>query len=233
MRGYSKVQNGISSRSLKPSCNKRKNYKGIFYFIRFLPILITFKKIWNFLWYVSHTSQKDQVLAANSYIWQSEKLLKSNSGRPQASHLTFPGLRSTSVKWGSGWDNTVRLPALKSGMKWSGWLSRVLLFATPWTVSLPRSSIHGIFQARVLEWVAISFFRKIFLTQGSNPGLPHCRHMLYRLSHFRLGSLKIRRLGAKTPESTTINWNAVINLDSGTGRSWCAGIEFCLVLPTW
>ena len=88
------------------------------------------------------------------------------------------------------------------------------------------------FQARVLEWVAISFFRKIFLTQGSNPGLPHCRHMLYRLSHFRLGSLKIRRLGAKTPESTTINWNAVINLDSGTGRSWCAGIEFCLVLPT-
>ena len=23
----------------------------------------------------------------------------------------------------------------------------------------------------------------IFLTQGSNPGLPHCRQMLYRLSH--------------------------------------------------
>ena len=37
-------------------------------------------------------------------------------------------------------------------------LSRVRLFATPW--SLPGSSIHGIFQARVLEWVAISFFRR-------------------------------------------------------------------------
>ena len=27
----------------------------------------------------------------------------------------------------------------------------------PMDCSLPRSSIHGIFQARVLEWVAISF----------------------------------------------------------------------------
>ena len=35
-------------------------------------------------------------------------------------------------------------------------LSRVRLFATPWT-SLPGSSVHGIFQAIVLEWIAISF----------------------------------------------------------------------------
>ena len=33
-------------------------------------------------------------------------------------------------------------------------LSRVWLFATPWTVACQESSIHGIFQARVLEWVA-------------------------------------------------------------------------------
>ena len=35
--------------------------------------------------------------------------------------------------------------------------SRVRLFATPWTAaySLPGSSIHGIFQARVLEWGAM------------------------------------------------------------------------------
>ena len=48
---------------------------------------------------------------------------------------------------------------------------------------LPGSSIHGIFQARVLEWIAISFSRGIFPTQGSNPGLLHCRQTLYRLSH--------------------------------------------------
>ena len=38
--------------------------------------------------------------------------------------------------------------------------SRVRLFVAPWTLcSPPDSSIHGIFQARVLEWVAISFSR--------------------------------------------------------------------------
>ena len=36
-------------------------------------------------------------------------------------------------------------------------LSHVRLFVTPWTDwSLPGSSVHGIFQARVLAWVAIS-----------------------------------------------------------------------------
>ena len=36
-------------------------------------------------------------------------------------------------------------------------LSRVRLLATPWTTAYPDSSIHGIFQARVLEWGAIAF----------------------------------------------------------------------------
>ena len=47
----------------------------------------------------------------------------------------------------------------------------------PMDCSPPGSSVHGIFQARILEWVAISFSR------GLNPGLPHCRQMLYCLSH--------------------------------------------------
>ena len=36
--------------------------------------------------------------------------------------------------------------------------------------SLPGSSVHGIFQARVLEWVAISFSRGIFSTRGGGDG---------------------------------------------------------------
>ena len=37
-------------------------------------------------------------------------------------------------------------------------LSRVLLFVTPWTVAHQAPpSMHGILQARILEWVAISF----------------------------------------------------------------------------
>ena len=39
-------------------------------------------------------------------------------------------------------------------------LSCVWLFVTPMDCSPPGSSIHGIFQARILEWVAISFSRR-------------------------------------------------------------------------
>ena len=38
-------------------------------------------------------------------------------------------------------------------------LSHVQLFASPWTVAPPGSSVHGILQARIVEWVAISFSR--------------------------------------------------------------------------
>ena len=44
-------------------------------------------------------------------------------------------------------------------------------------------TVYGIFQARILKWVAFPFSRGIFPTQGSNPGLPHCRCILYQLSH--------------------------------------------------
>ena len=41
-------------------------------------------------------------------------------------------------------------------------LSRVGLFMTPMDYSPPGSFIHGILQARILEWTAISFFTRSF-----------------------------------------------------------------------
>ena len=38
-------------------------------------------------------------------------------------------------------------------------LNHVQFFVTSWTVVYHDSSVHGIFQARVLKWVAISFAR--------------------------------------------------------------------------
>ena len=38
-------------------------------------------------------------------------------------------------------------------------LSRVLLFFNPMNCSLPGSSVHGISQARILDWVVIFFSR--------------------------------------------------------------------------
>ena len=53
------------------------------------------------------------------------------------------------------WFNFTQLHALHACTL--GRLSHVRLFATLWTVcSLPGSFIHGILQARILEWVAIS-----------------------------------------------------------------------------
>ena len=56
----------------------------------------------------------------------------------------------------------------------------------PVDYSPPGSSVHWISQARILEWVAISFSRGIFLTQGLN------RHLL----HWQVGSLPLSHLEA-------------------------------------
>ena len=56
----------------------------------------------------------------------------------------------------------------------------------PIDCSLPSSSVHGIFQARLLKWVAISFSRGIFRTQGWNP----C------LLHWQVDSLPLRHQGS-------------------------------------
>ena len=47
--------------------------------------------------------------------------------------------------------------------------------------NLPSSSVHGISQAKILEWVAIPFSRGsswLNQIQGLNPGLLHCRQIL-------------------------------------------------------
>ena len=44
-------------------------------------------------------------------------------------------------------------------------------------------TVHGILQDRIPEWVAFHLLQGIFPTQGSNPGLQHCRQILYQLSH--------------------------------------------------
>ena len=58
------------------------------------------------------------------------------------------------------------------------WLS-----ATLWTVCiLPGSSVHGIFQARILEWTAISFSRGSTQPRDRTR-VSHVVSRLYRLSH--------------------------------------------------
>ena len=65
---------------------------------------------------------------------------------------------------------------VKVKWKWKS-LSHVQLFETPWTIQSMEVS-------RPESWSGQSFLLQgIFSTQGLNPGLPHCRHILYQLSH--------------------------------------------------
>ena len=61
-------------------------------------------------------------------------------------------------------------------------LSHVRLFSIPWTVPHHTSPTVGF--SRQKNGVGCHFLlQRIFLTQGSNPGLLHCRKTLYHLNH--------------------------------------------------
>ena len=62
-------------------------------------------------------------------------------------------------------------------------LSPVCLFGTPWDCIPSGSSVHGLLQARTLEWVAAVLSRQSYQTQGLNLGVSSCRWILYSLSH--------------------------------------------------
>ena len=53
----------------------------------------------------------------------------------------------------------ITLPTKVCQVKWSEVAQSCLTLCDPIDCSLPGSSVHGIFQAIVLEWVAISFSR--------------------------------------------------------------------------
>ena len=73
-------------------------------------------------------------------------------------------------------------------------LSRVRLFATPWTVACTR-----LLRPRLGKSTGVGchfFLQGIFPTQGLKPVLPHCRQTLYCLSH--LGSKGSHKQNEKT-----------------------------------
>ena len=64
---------------------------------------------------------------------------------------------------------------LMHNVKWKS-LSRIWLFVTPWTIQSMEFS-------RPEYSRSLSLLQGILPTQGSNPGLLHCRQTLYQLSH--------------------------------------------------
>ena len=79
----------------------------------------------------------------------------------------------------------------------------------PMDCSPPSFSVHGISQARILEWVAILLLQWIFLTLRLNPNLLPCRQILYNLSHQRNSNFRLLQIleeKAMATHSSTLAW---------------------------
>ena len=94
---------------------------------------------------------------------------------------------------------TSDITTLPGFWKWKS-LSHVRLFTTPWTIQSVEFSTKFLFifmywiayTCRICIWNSpgqntgvgsLSLLQGIFSTQRWNPGLPHCRQILYQLSH--------------------------------------------------
>ena len=101
---------------------------------------------------------------------------------PPLRDLPDPRIEPKSSTWAGRFFTTE--PPSKPYLKWSEVksLSRVWLFATPWIVAHQAPWFVGF--SRHEYWSGLLFpSQGIFLTQGSNLGLPHRRQTLYRLSY--------------------------------------------------
>ena len=130
-----------------------------------------------------------------------------------------------------------------SSMKWdknlySWWkwkqksLSCVWLFVTPWTVWNSPGQDTGV--------GSLSLLQRIFPTQGLNPGLLHCRQILYQLRH--KGSPRILAWVAylfsgqpipspgDLPDPGIKQGSPALQVDSLSGelpgKQWCRGTNF-------
>ena len=100
---------------------------------------------------------------------------------PSLGDLPDPGIKSGSPV--SHADSSPSEPPGKpGGIASSVQLSRVRLFETPWTVAY-QAPCPWDFPGNSTGVDRHFLLQGIFLTQGSNPGLLHCRQTLYRLSH--------------------------------------------------
>ena len=91
-------------------------------------------------------------------------------------------LRVAKVRWVTGYKI---ISYLKS------WFCAVLclvsqscpILCDPMDCTLPDSSVHGASPGKNNGVGCHALLQEIFTTQGSNPGLVHCRQILYHLSH--------------------------------------------------
>ena len=116
-------------------------------------------------------------------------------------------------------------------------VSRSVMSNNPRDCSRPGSSIYGISQVRILQWVNIQVGKHslpwgIFPIQGLNPGLQHCRQILYQLSH--KGSpqgnvLKRQIYKYRKQINGCLGLGSEPNLQAGTGKLGGSGEMYSII----
>ena len=80
-----------------------------------------------------------------------------------------PPQRAVLINWEKRWDSAVQTGPYHHAIVCTYSVTSDSL--QPPQTGPPGSSVHGTFQARILQWVAIPFTRGSCLTHGSNPHL--------------------------------------------------------------
>ena len=94
-----------------------------------------------------------------------------------------PPLYSVAVTVLSGAESAPQLLGVETPKVKVKLLSRARLFVTPWIVACTKLLCPWDFQGKSTGVGCHFLLQGIFPTQGSNPGLWHCRQTLYHLSH--------------------------------------------------
>ena len=87
--------------------------------------------------------------------------------------------------------------------------------------------VHGILQARIL-----SLLQGMFPTQGLNPGLQHCRQILYQLSHkgsLQGNVLKRQIYKYRRQINGCLGLGSEPNLQAGTGKLGGSGEMYSII----
>ena len=105
----------------------------------------------------------------------------------------------------------------------------------PMDCSPPGSSAHGDSPGKNIGVGCHALFQGIFPTQESNPGLPHCKQILYHLSHQRsTRTLEWVAYPFSTGSSWPRNWTRVSGIAGGfftsraTREAYWYWVECCV-----
>ena len=81
---------------------------------------------------------------------------------------------------------------------------------------------------------SLSLLQEIFPTQGSNPGLPHCRQILYQLSHKR-SPIILEWVACPFSRglSQPRNWSGVSCIAGRFFTNWAIQEKFTFILPRY